>query len=292
MEKGLLSKMRARVRSNSGTGRGRRLIILSWQKFGAALLDTGDLDPIYIMLYKAKLEPSLLKRWLLAYWCFYNSATATRIAEGRDFWQQCQLAYDEKWPRGAERRHFRGETCLKSLESLRKFGPPEFIVDYLATSRTYAEVEQKVGMFYGFGPWITWKIADMLERVLAVPVDFSNTSLNIYSEPRKGAALIKYSDANAELSDSDMEEVLLDMQLEFHDYTAPPRYDRALNIQEFETCLCKSKSHFNRHYPVGKDIKEIRESLEKMPERSDIIELLLKALPPTPVSLSGGRLLF
>jgi hypothetical protein len=46
-------------------------------------------------------------------------------------------------------------------------------------------------------------------------------------------------------------------------YKAPPRFERAINIQEIETILCKWKSHMNGHYKVGKDTHEIHEALKE-----------------------------
>lgn len=42
---------------------------------------------------------------------------------------------------------------------------------------------------------------------------------------------------------------------------APPSFDRAVNLQEVETMLCKFKSFYNGRYFVGKDIKELKHSL-------------------------------
>ena len=43
---------------------------------------------------------------------------------------------------------------------------------------------------------------------------------------------------------------------------APPRYERAVNVQEVETILCKWKSHQHGHYPVGKDLHEVDKHLK------------------------------
>lgn len=146
--------------------------VLSWQDFCHQLIETGDLDPVYIMLHRAQLDERLLKSWLLAYWCFYSCDTASRIADepttlndARDYWYKFELALKSKWPRGAERRHYRGNTAQLSFQDLKKFGNPEEIVDFMVKGPTFHEIQQRVKLFYGFGPWVTWKIADMAERV-------------------------------------------------------------------------------------------------------------------------------
>jgi hypothetical protein len=42
---------------------------------------------------------------------------------------------------------------------------------------------------------------------------------------------------------------------------APPRYERGLDVQEYETILCKWSSHMKGHYPLGNDIHEIKKGL-------------------------------
>lgn len=61
-------------------------------------------------------------------------------------------------------------------------------------------------------------------------------------------------------------------------FKAPPFNDRPLNFQEFETILCKWKSHQNGHYPIGKDIEEISHTLDQWKEVSPTAGRLLTAL--------------
>ena len=209
------------------------------------------------MLRGAGLEENLLKRWCLAYWCFYSAATASRVCEADDFWEAMRRADLEKWPRGAERRHFRGKTSSGAVAFLSAAYPsPESAVDACGGT-SFADVSARVRAWPFFGPWIAFKVADMLERVLGVPVDFSDCALGVYKEPAAGASLV----ASLEGLPDDVEIVtawLLD-RLGFR--KAPPRYDRPINIQEAETVLCKFKSHYKGHYPVGKDVREIRHAL-------------------------------
>lgn len=255
---------------------------LTWQEFGKQLIESKDLDPVYVVLHGAGLPDPILKRYCLAYFCFYDMGTAARIAEYSDFWKGCQKAYDEKWPRGTERRHYRGQQCLDSLNSLRSvFRDPEKLVDWLCFSRTFEDVQNKTKEMRGFGPWITWKIADILERVLGIPIDFSNASLMMYSEPVAGAAMI-LGKKDKKVTTQEMQAVLELMQVEFGSMLAPPSYDRHTNIAEWETILCKSKSHTNGHYPVGHDIAQLHRTLSSTP--SDLAKELLSFVPPLVIS--------
>jgi hypothetical protein len=242
----------------------------TWQQFGTALLDQLDLDPVYVMLHTAQLEESLLQEWLLAYTMFYDCGTASRIAAAPDFWAACLQAYTEKWPRGAERRHFRGQQCLDSIRDLLFFNAdPAEIVKYWSVPRTFSGVAARVQQFVGYGPWIAWKVADMLERVMCVPIDFSSASLAMYQEPVRGASLILYGEIRDKLTEAELQQAVDRVLGYFYAYKAPPRFDRPLNIAECETLFCKYKSHVNGHYVVPKDSLEIAESLMRIQNQRD-----------------------
>lgn len=245
-------------------------------KFGKALLETGDLDPIYIMLWKAKLHPNLLKRWLLAYSMFYHAGVASELAQykGEEFYEQADnlAAPEEKTPRGTERRHFRGKACLQSIAYFAKRYPkgPEQALNHLVTTSkgTVDGVLSLVQRSWPlYGPWVAWKLADLLERLAIAPIKFPIETLNMYSEPTKGAWLAaqrfpKLWSENQDDPPPSTEEVVEHLIRMFRKYKAPPRYERPVNVQEIETILCKWKSHLNGHYPIGKDTIEIREALE------------------------------
>jgi hypothetical protein len=232
-------------------------------EFGEALLRSGDLDPIYIMLTGAKLEEPVLKRWMLAYWCFYHAGVASTIATAPDFYSTFERAVSFKWPRGTERRHFRGKACDKTLEFFRREYPnPESAVDFVRAP-TFAEVSERAQLWPLFGPWISFKVADMLDRVMGWRVDFSQCALGIYSEPAAGAAIVAQQRGITGLQPGvETTSKIVDvLTREFAHHYAPPFGDRTVNVQEVETILCKYKSHLNGHYPVGKDTREIKHAL-------------------------------
>lgn len=233
---------------------------LGYKEFGKALLKTGDLDPVYIMLIEAQLPRATLLRFCLAYWCFYHVGVAAYIAEKPAFfWHRMREAHDKKFPRGSERRHFRGGISANTIAHLRaQKTSPEKIAEAMMRGTTFKEVSASVKQWPNFGPWIAFKIADMKDRVLGEPVDFSDCALDIYRDPVKGAALIAHGDVNRQV---DIEKVVARLVKEFSSFKAPPLFDRPVNVQEVETIMCKYKSHYNGHYPVGNDTAEVENAL-------------------------------
>lgn len=251
--------------------------------FGQQLLETRDLDPIYCALVDANFDDKLLANWLVAYWCLYHAGVSSWIAEQDDFWGALMLAAENRvaspvggWPRGTERRHWRGKNAIESVESIRWKESTYRIVKELART-TLTKVMEEAQQYKGFGPWIGFKIADMVERVWDVPVKFDNAVVLMFDEPAKAADMVWKSQGHK--GPPDRELIVSTLIARFADYKAPPRYDRRVNIQEIETILCKWKSHMNGHYPVGKDIREIRHGLKPWVEVSKTAKTFLKHMP-------------
>jgi hypothetical protein len=232
-------------------------------QFGQDLLNSCDLDPLYVMLATTPMPPRTLGRFLLAYGMYYHAGVACKLAEARDFWQTAWNMIPTA-PRGTERRHFRGKLAEKSIKSMWTMGEPE-----AALSRIYPQPAAGLPMTFrgvfsgaqslvGFGPWIAFKMADIGDRTGYAPLVFEGCELSIYDDPVKGAALWRYGDQDHSIRKPEVGEVCEEIRLAVgRDRPAPPLYDRPINIQEVETILCKFKSHTNGHYPMGKDTKEI-----------------------------------
>lgn len=236
---------------------------LTYLQFGRQLLDTGDLDPIYIMLCKSRMDLNLLKRWCLAYWCFYHAGVASAIAEAppSSFWKMMKKADQDKWPRGKERRHFRAANSANALDSM-SASSPTAIVDKMISGDTFKELSKNVTSFPQFGSWMAFKIADMREQVFGVETNFPDLHLGIYKDPRQGAALIATGDWRSHIGISQVKEVVDKLIKDFRKYDAPPFYRRKVNVMEVETILCKYKSHVKGHYPLLNDCRDIYEGLE------------------------------
>ena len=257
---------------------------LSIEDFGDQLLATQDLDPVYVMLYQGRknglLDGDQLHRWLLAYWCFYHAGASTWLSahDGDEFWEWMLTAARNsetgpvtnesditRWPRAAERRHFRGDKCVRAVEWMKAryptqphklvmtaYEPSPGVLSPLKSS----DVTQRVSAWPQFGPWIAFKAADMIERVLGVPVQFPADDIIMYREPR--AALDILVNDRGGTAGNHFARLLN----RFHNRPAPPAMDRACGPQEIETICCKWKSYLGGHYYVGKDTLELRHGMQ------------------------------
>lgn len=282
---------------------GRTYSRLSIEDFGAHLLRSGDLDPIYIALVRADFAPNYLKRWLVGYWCFYHAGVASYLAEfeGAAYWKEMMRATENveeappggRWPRGHERRHFRGKNGTNAVNFLQsRYAGPEEMVNWIVSAPTghqgkkaFKDVSLRAREHVGFGPWIGFKIADMIDRCLGLPVSFDNTAVFMFDDPTEAALKLWKLKAglpeNAKPKDQGgaiemIVEYLVDF---FKSYRAPPFEDRPPNIQEIETILCKWKSHMNGHYPLNNDIVEISTGTAPWSEFSPGARRFLEVFP-------------
>ena len=262
-------------------------------EFGSDLIRTGDLDPIYIGLTSLKLDKGQLAKWLIAYWCFYHAGVACYMAELKDqgmaedtYWYKMVQAAENnsdrdgvRWPRSAERRHFRGEKCVKAVQFLAKKGPQDWIQELIRplagrNNLTETHIMERIQKWPLFGPWIAFKAADMLETCAGVPVTFSDNIGLIYKEPREALDILGEANHHSPWYVWD------DLRSTFAQVDAPPLKRRKCGPQEVETILCKWKSHYRGHYRVGKDIAEVRHGLDG--GWGDLAQDMLNAMPEIP----------
>lgn len=259
---------------------------LDIETFGAYLLESGELDPIYSGLHALFPQRTrALDRFLVSYWCFYHAGFACWMSEQDDheFWKWMRVAAKNvieapdggRWPRGSERRHFRGAQAINAVDELRAnyhFASDmvNFVSDWNAGNEGrkrdngISAVFGRVQQHRGFGDWISFKVADMMDRCLGIPVQFDNAHVFMFTDPVKGVHLAAEHwgwRSNGEDVDDLSRRVVELLQAEFGSFDAPPLFDRKVNIQEIETILCKWKSHLNGHYALGKDTNEIAHGL-------------------------------
>lgn len=255
---------------------------LSIEAFGAQLIETGDLDPIYIALPKAAENWEELYRWLVAYWCLYDAGSACYLAEheGDAFWRLLQKAAANvepsplglRWARGRERRHWRGEKAIQSAAELRSLyrWPEDMVRSFVDRAPSYGAITRHAASHQQFGPWIAFKIADTIDRCTKTDVDFTTDDVFMFDTPREAAVLL-FEERNGP-GGTDKEAIdwsVRRLAVTLGHYLAPPDYDRPVGLQEIETVLCKWKSHRNGHYPVGNDTLEIRHGLKPWTAISD-----------------------
>lgn len=279
--------------------------------FGRHLLESGDLDPVYIVMDRMGWDEAQRNRWLVAYWCCYHPGAACWLSEreGKHFWGSMLIAAHNgdrdpapvggRWPRAPERRHWRGYAAVQCVEQLRdRYGDhPEDMVDYcgmgwvrgspgaaFAGPYRYADVARRVCEHNNFGPWIAYKVADMLERCCAFRVVFEQADA-MYDSPQSAA--VRYWLQRAGLPETakpkDRAQAITDVVHflieNFSSYEAPPGGGRGVGFQEVETILCKWQSHMNGHYPVENDLVEIRHGLAPWAEVSLTAKEFLHHMP-------------
>lgn len=292
---------------------------LDIETFGRHLITTGDLDPIYIALVKAKqagdFSHEQLLRWIAAYVCFYHAGVASWMSEheGAAFWTQMYKAAENereapvggRWPRGHERRHFRAKIAVDAVVDLnRRYRErPEEFIRYVAVGRAgpdhhgiyepppqrFHDVSARAQEHRGYGPWIGFKLADMVDRCLGVPVAFDQAAVFMFKDPEKAAMMLweareghKYPEGSKPKREAILTGITEYLIKTFADLPAPPLGDRPVNIQEVETVLCKWKSHCNGHYPLFNDIDEIHAGLAPWADRCVAAASFQRHMPRRP----------
>lgn len=141
---------------------------------------------------------------------------------------------------------------LRGLEQM-TWAAERWVGWVLEPAPAYDLVSRRITSFEGFGGWTAFKAADIFERVLGVPIDFTNAPLS--SHPREGARLIG---GDIPTATAMLMEGLADLK-------APPDYRRPIGIQEIETICCKWLEFSSGKYYVGKDIDQERRMLAEVP---------------------------
>lgn len=278
-----------------------KLDILS---FGKHLIISKDLDPVYVALRKLynlgsfdKEKYNQLCRWLIAYWCFYHCGFASYASEkdGKEFWETLMIAAKNetlaptgtRWPRGHERRHARGAQGIKMIEHLSYYGeqPQSMVSSIIYQAPSYEKTAEQIQTHTLFGPWISFKICDMIDRVLNIRMDFTQAAVFMFKDPIKAALILwrqqlKLPENAKPLSEKEtINGVVNYLTEQFKSHLAPPLFDRPIGLQEIETILCKWKSHLNGHYPLNNDILEISAALNEWAPYSETAKKMLSYMP-------------
>lgn len=281
---------------------------LDIKQFGVALLQSRDLDPVYVALYDMMVNevitPEQLQRWLLAYMLCYHVGAACWLSEQEDgeFWRWVMVAAKNienspiggRWPRSHERRHWRGGQAIAVVEALQaRYKRPEEFVHYLVGDTqtrpvvNFPEFTAKVKEHRGFGDWAAFKLADLVDRLALVRVDFSYEDVTIYKDPIIAAEMLVRRELGlpegVSVKPSAVRGVFDSLIEYFDNYPAPPIHDRMVGLQEVETILCKWKSHQNGRYPLFNDILEIHDGLTLWCDDCRTAREFAYHMPPAPL---------
>ena len=286
---------------------------LEIEEFGTKLLESNDLDPVYVALYNmhtaGNFDLPQLCRWLLAYILCYHVGASCWFSEQDDkaFYaallkaarNQEEAPVGGRWPRSHERRHWRGQFAEDVVNQLaQRYSSPENFILTIASSVgssrpdsiPFSEISQRVQDHHGFGGWATFKLADLIDRLGLAPVDFAYEDVVIYRDPVLAAQRLfrERNDLpeNAEVKPNAVRDVFYYLIGHFDNHSAPPLHDRAVGVQEVETVLCKWKSHMNGRYPLYNDIDEINEGLVPWAKISPTAQLFRNKAPQNPMKVA------
>lgn len=268
--------------------------------FGVELLRSGDLDPVYLALNGAGFDEAQKLRWLAAYCAFYHCGVASWMSEwtGREFWDWMFEAgrnsrpspVGERWPRGRERRHFRGAQGLESLADWRARAAlpgrpeaPERMFAEIAgplVSASFRGVVERASKFRGVGPWMAFKVADLVDAAGLAEVDQSDLELALYKTPRESLlrmfreepglaadrrnllAFGREDVTDGEAPEREAIRLALDwLAHSLRAETIPHKPGRPVDLFCLETVACKHLSHLHGHYPLRNDTEELLEGL-------------------------------
>lgn len=275
--------------------------------FAQHLLRTGDLDPIYLALNKVQWPEAQKYRWLVAYCAFYHAGVACYMSElhGDMFWAHMMWAAKNeeampppvapRWPRGHERRHFRGEQAVKGIQDWQtRYPVPESMFLYIrynepGSTVAFGDVRARALEHRSVGEWLSFKMVDLVDACLGVEVDQSDLMNFMYDAPRK-SLLREWREQycwgpNVMPKDAAAERKVIEhmnrwLATELREFSIPHKPGQPLAPFELETVWCKHQSHLNGHYPLHNDIHEINAGLLPWLSTCDAAMEFFGAMPP------------
>lgn len=255
---------------------------LSFEDFGAHLLTSGDLDPIYIALNRCAFAPEQRNRWLTAYCAFYNAGFACWASDEVDaqiYWNKLMIAaknevptpFGERWPRAKERRHFRGQQAVQGIVdwSSKYAGEPGKMFDYIGQNSggSFDIVLKRAQQHRSVGNWLGFKMVDLVDACMGIDIGQSDVMHFMYEAPRV-SLLNRWREKNKlppEAKPKDEKATILAVvdycREAFKSYEVPHKPNRPVDMFCLETIFCKFQSHLNGHYPLNNDLHEISEGL-------------------------------
>lgn len=271
---------------------------LSIEEFGAHLLTSGDLDPIYIALNGCAFGSATRNRWLTAYCAFYSAGFACWASEwaGDGFWNILMEAATNstpapcggRWPRASERRHFRGSQAEKAIADWRDTYTdcPENMMKYIAEGApSFHSTLERAQSHRSVGTWMGFKLVDLVDACMGIEIDQSDTSMFFYDTPKKSLLrLWREKMGYPENTQPKDEKIVLDAMIEylhnaFRDYTIPHKPGKPVDMFTLETIACKHLSHLNGHYQPYKDTDEINHGLQGWMSVSKHAKLFYEKMP-------------
>jgi hypothetical protein len=271
-------------------------LITSLRQFSEVLIQTGEIDPSYYMLYSARRYSSYgeewVKRFCVAYLLFYHTGTAAKAAdcEGADFWRCLKDAWENTRSRGPERRHFRGDKSWEALKFCSQYHPnkPEDMFDYPRPASNYRRFHAAASKYPQFGNYFIWKWNDFSTCVFDDVRTLADCESYLPDVPKKALQRV-WPDRHWQNSFEYLTDLISDIPEPF---CITPR--RMCGPQEAETIACSIKGYVLQHPQtyIGYDIHEKHAQLEKlMGENSWLSKLLPEHIDPSEYKVDKNAVL-
>ena len=238
-----------------------------YRAFARELVSTGELDPIYTMLYRARAEKGddWVAKFCMYMLMFYETSGAYSAADDSDFWEYVRTNYPTA-VRGKERRYFRGEAGIASYTSLARVGGAieAFQVPVQATTLpAFRRAVESAGVV-GFGEYFMLKWADYCANIFLSPLSFDDLPKMLPSPPLKCLKQV--------FPDKTPRQGLEIITSWVSDMDDPFSGTRKCGFSEAETIACAIPSYLHKgRYKMGDDIRKYREQLKEHP---DLVRLL------------------
>lgn len=271
---------------------------LSPLEFAEHLLTSGDLDPVYIALNASGFDSGQKLRWLVAYIAFYHCGAASWLSErkGASFWEAMAVAAQNtdlaptggRWPRGHERRHFRGHTADVAIaEWAAMHSEPETMMPAIAPERgmLVARVMTNAQRYYSVGSWLAFKIADLADACMDRQVNQSDVAPFLYKTPLDSLVAMFEQRAGCAVDGDKRAAAVLQaawLANELRKHTIPHKPCEPLDWFVIETIACKYASHLSGHYPLHNDIVDIASGLMDWAPVSQAAAQFMAAMPKMP----------
>lgn len=240
--------------------------------FHQEMVDTNEMDPVYPVLKEMGRLLDLDKEdltWLVhVYVAYYDMGSALNCFEENP---QPRIPSNPTLNRfcATERRGhrdpYRFKPHFQSLVSIAESngGLYSWITKYLTNDpkQSWRAIQAPLEIIYGNGRWASYKISEMLQKVIDLPIEAPDMGHANSTGPRDGLAYLynNLPTGNKTKDIATLDSISNDLvsKLTTHGVSA--------KIEEVETSLCGVKSLINGHYYIGADIDKMQESLDKQP---------------------------